>query len=110
VRNSVYDEFGWYIADLEIADNEIHARFTKKHYYAFADHVTAECRDHSNVLSRALDFPAALRRMYTELHPVSGRPLLDRIRESTISVVAARPAGKPPFPISIRLSNTKANG
>jgi len=104
VRNSVYDEFGWYIADLEIADNEIHARFTKKHYYAFADHITAECRDHSTVLSRALNFPAALRRMYTQLHPVTGRPLLDRIREATISNVEARPVGQPPFPMSIRLT------
>jgi hypothetical protein len=41
---------------------------------------------------------------------VPGRPLLDRIRESTISNVEARPAGKPPFPMSIRLTNAKMKG
>jgi glycosyltransferase involved in cell wall biosynthesis len=101
VHRSVYDTVGGYRLDSEISDNEMHIRIAQRYFYAYVDHVTAEFRDHSGGTGRQCDFPAALRHIYTEVHPVKDRPYIDRMREATIENVARRPAGQPPFPPSL---------
>ncbi len=102
-HRSVYENLGWYDLDSDISDNEMHARMTKRYSYAFSDHVTAEFRDHPGGQGRRCDFPAAMRHMYTELHPVKDRPTLDAIREWTIANVARREPGASAFAASIRI-------
>ena len=101
VHRSVYDTVGGYRLDSEISDNEMHIRIAARYFYAFVDHVTAEFRDHTAGAGRRCDFPAALRHIYTEVHPAKGRPYLDRMRAATIANVERRQPGKPPFPPSL---------
>jgi hypothetical protein len=102
VHRSVYDTVGGYILDSDVSDNEIHIRFTRRYFYAFVDQVTAEFRDHAGGQNRQCDFPAALREIYDNVHPVIGRPVISRLREDTIANIASRPLGKPPFPPTLR--------
>lgn len=101
VKKSVYDAIGWYRTDSDVADNEIHARMAPNYFYTFPDHVTSEFRSHAGSLGSRLDFPTAMRAMYTELHPTPDRPLITRMREQTIANVLARPKDQSPFPPSI---------
>jgi len=103
VHRSIYEDVGWYLLDSDISDNEIHIRITQRYFYAFDDHVTAEFRDHTGGQGRRSDFPTAMRHVYTEVHPVRDRPLIDRMREATIANVAGREPGKPPFPPTLRI-------
>jgi hypothetical protein len=103
VHRSIYEEVGWYLLDSEIADNELHMRVTPAYFYAFDDHVTTEFRDHASGMGRKSDFPSALRQVYDEYHPVTGRPLIDAMRAATIAHIASRPPGEPPFTPTLRL-------
>lgn len=98
VHRSVYDTAGGYVLDFDVSDNEIHIRMTQRYLYAFVDNVTSEFRDHSGGAGRQCDFPAALRRMYQEMHPLPHRPGVEANRQATIENVARRPPGQPPFP------------
>lgn len=104
VHRSLYEDAGWYDLDSDVSDNEIHARFTQRTFYAFADHVTSEFRDHSGSQGRLCDFPTAMRHMYTVLHPVVNRPQIERFREMAIAHVASRTPGKSPFTRTVTLS------
>jgi len=101
IAKAVYDRVGWYLMDLDVADNEIQARICKYYSYAFADHVTVEFRDHAGGTGRKIDFIPALRRMYNELHPTPDRPLVTQMRESTLANIAQRTPGTSPFPPSL---------
>ncbi len=103
VHRSVYDIAGGYLLDSDISDNEIHIRFTQRYFYAYADHVTAEFRDHDGGQGRQCDFPAAMREVYENVHPVPHRPSIERIREATIEHIKQREPGKSPFPATIRM-------
>lgn len=107
VHKSVYATLGGYLLDSDVSDNEIHMRFTRHHFYAFCDHVTAEFRDHAGGQGRVCDFPAALSEIYRTYHPTPDRPLLNRTRQSTIEHIAARPAGEPPFAMSVSLASSQ---
>jgi Glycosyl transferase family 2 len=104
IATAVYDEVGWYLPDNLVADNEIQARICKRYFYAFADHVTAEFRDHPDGAGRKANFVDDLKRVYSEIHPVSGRPLIDRIRQSTLDNIAARDPNGTPFPMTLKLN------
>jgi hypothetical protein len=108
VHRSVYDAAGGYLVDSDVADNEIHMRFTQQYFYAFANHVTAEFRDHAGGQGRRHDFPAALRDVYDRVHPQPNRPEINRVREGTIANIAAREPGKPPFPATLRIGRPPA--
>jgi glycosyltransferase involved in cell wall biosynthesis len=109
VHRSAYDQVGGYLLDSEVSDGEMHIRLTQRYFYAFADHVTAEFRDHAGGAGRRVDFPAALRAIYESVHPVPNRPEIARKREATLRKVALREPGMPPFPISIRFGNPPAS-
>jgi hypothetical protein len=102
-HRSAYETAGGYLLDSDISDNEIHIRFTQRYFYAWADHVTSEFRDHAGGQGRKCDFPAALRHMYTHQHPLPDRPEIERQRLATIENIAGREPGKAPFPMTIRL-------
>jgi hypothetical protein len=98
VHRSVYDTAGGYLLDSDVSDNEIHMRFTQRYFYAFADNVTCEFRDHSGGQGRQCDFAGALQHIYDAEHPVPGRPALERLRDATIVHIRQRPPGQPAFP------------
>jgi hypothetical protein len=102
-HRSAYDTCGGYLLDSDISDNEIHARFTQRYFYAFVDHVTSEFRDHAGGQGRQCDFPAALRDMYENHHPLKDRPEIERQRLATIENIRQREPGKPPFPMTIKV-------
>jgi hypothetical protein len=103
MHRSVYEDVGWYLLDSAVSDNEIHIRITKKYFYAYDDHVTTEFRDHAGGQGRQWDFPAAMRHIYTDVHPVQNRPLIEHMRAATLAHVANREAGKPPFAPTLTL-------
>jgi hypothetical protein len=103
VHRSVYEEAGWYDLDSDVSDNELHARFTKRWFYAFPDHVTCEFRDHAGSQGRKIDFRAAMRDMFENKHPVTNRPTLEQIRALTLENVGKREPGKSPFPRTLRI-------
>jgi hypothetical protein len=103
VHRSVYETAGGYLLDSDVSDNEIHIRFTRRYFYAFVDSVTAEFRDHSGGQGRQCDFPAALREIYDNVHPLPDRPAIRHVREATIEHISTREPGQPPFPATIRV-------
>jgi hypothetical protein len=109
VHRSVYDTVGGYILDSDVSDNEIHIRITRHFFYAFVDHVTAEFRDHAGGQNRQCDFPAALREIYDNVHPVTDRPVIIQMRRDTIAHIASREPGKPPFPATLRRPRPSSN-
>ncbi len=102
IHRSVYEDVGWYLLDSDVSDNEMQIRITLGYFYAFADTVTTEFRDHAGGQGRQADFPAAMHRIFTEVHPVHDRPLIERMRADTIAAVAAREPGKSPFSPTLR--------
>jgi hypothetical protein len=103
VHRSVYEAVGWYLLDSDVSDNEMHIRTTRKYFYAFDDHVTSEFRDRSDGQGRACDFVPAMRQVFDEIHPVEDRPVVKQMREASVAAVAARGAGDPPFPPTLRV-------
>ena len=103
VHRSIYEDVGWYLLDNDVSDNEMHVRITKKYTYAFDDHITSEFRDHAGGQGRQADLAAAMREIYDVVHPVSGRPLIEKTRALTLDHVAKRVAGEPPFPPTLRI-------
>jgi hypothetical protein len=97
MHRSVYEDVGWYLLDSEVSDNEIHIRISKRYFYAYDDHVTTEFRDHAGGQGRQWDFPAAMRHIYNEVHPVTNRPIIQEMRRATLEHVEKREPGKPPF-------------
>jgi len=103
-HRSVYDAIGGFLLDTGVADNEIHMRISEHYFYAYAAHVTAEFRDHASGENRRHDFAAELRAVYDNVHPVPDRIAIKRLRDATVANIAARPAGQPPFPQTIRMA------
>ena len=102
VHRSIYEDVGWFLLDSEISDNEVHIRISQRYFYAYDDRVTAEFRDQAGGIGRKSDFPAALRQVYAEFHPVKDRPLIEVMRADTIANVELREPGQPPFPPTLR--------
>lgn len=103
VATSVYDDVGWYLPDSLVADQEIQTRICKRYFYAFADHVTAEFRDHATSTGRQSNFIEALTKIYNEVHPVPERPQIQQYREDALRNIAARPPGQPPFTATLKI-------
>ena len=103
VHRSVYEAVGWYLLDSDVSDNEMHIRMTQRYFYAFDDRVTSEFRDHSGGQGRQCDFASAMQHIYSEIHPVDDRPILQHMRAASLAAVAARVPGNPPFPPTLRV-------
>ena len=103
-HRSVYDEAGWWLMDSSLADLELHMRLAKRFVFVHADDVTFEFREHANNQAKLLDFATELRRIYEDLHPAPGRPILAADRETTHATMRARIPGQPAFPPTIRLA------
>ena len=103
IHRSVYEEFGWYLLDNELADNEIHIRISHKYFYAYDDHITTEFRDHASGQGRKWDYPALLRLIYNDVHPVTNRPIIEQFRELTLKKMGERDPDKPPFTATVSI-------
>ena len=90
---SVIHEIGGWREDCALADQEIQLRAFQRYAFVWVDHMTAEWRVHTSNFSRTADSLGEQRRIFEELHPISGRPLLDQIRKQSLEKIASRPPG-----------------
>jgi hypothetical protein len=103
-HRSVFDEAGWWLGDSCLADHELHMRLGLRYVFVHVDEITFEFREHAGNQAKGWDFATELQRIYDELHPVPGRPILAEHRKATQAAMAARIPGQPVFPPTIRLS------
>jgi hypothetical protein len=103
-HRSVFAEAGWFLADSALNDLEFHMRLGRRYVFVHSDHVTFEFREHAKNHAKSLDFATELKRLYTDVHPVPGRPLLEAEREATYQAMAARVPGRPAFPPTFVIS------
>jgi hypothetical protein len=102
LRMAVFANVGGWRADCFLADQEIQMRVAQRYAFAFVDQVTAEWRIHGENFSGKTDSLAEQRRVFEELHPLSGRPLVTAMRNVVLEKIAARPPGYV-FPPTLRL-------
>ena len=103
VRADAYAQTGFYLPEVVVGDNEIQTRQAKAFQFVFADHVTAEFRDHAGGQGREADLAASMRWVYDVVHPVPDRPVIGEMRDRAVARVAARPRGEPPFPPTLNI-------
>ena len=92
-HRSVFDEIGIWREDCELADQEIQLRAGQRYAFVWVDQMTAEWRIHESNWAKKIDSGSEQRRIYEELHPARGRPLLERMRAQMLADIAARPPG-----------------
>jgi glycosyltransferase involved in cell wall biosynthesis len=93
-RRSVYDEIGPWRDDCALADQEIQLRAAQRYAFVWIDQVTAEwCIRGTDNFSSKVNAADEQKRIYDELHPVPGRPLLALQRERTVENIRRRPPG-----------------
>jgi len=102
LRMSVFADVGGWRADCILADQEIQMRVAQCHTFAYVDQVTAEWRIHGENFSGKVDSIAEQRRVFEELHPAPGRPIIAAMRTATLDRMLARPPGFV-FPPTLRL-------
>jgi glycosyltransferase involved in cell wall biosynthesis len=103
-HRSVFAEAGWFLEDSALNDLEFHMRIGRRYVFVHSDDVTFEFREHAKNNAKSLDFATELKRLYTDVHPVPGRPLLEAEREATYAAMAARVPGQPAFPPTFVIS------
>ncbi|MGA2392414.1 MAG: glycosyltransferase family 2 protein [Candidatus Lustribacter sp.] len=102
-RRDVFEEIGFWRPDITIADQEVQLRAAQKYVFAFVDQVTVEWRIRGESSFKA-DSAAEMRKIFDELHPAPGRPLLRQMREAAVANVTAmyeHSKGGPIFPATI---------
>ncbi len=99
-HRSVFDETGWFI-DSFLNDVEIHMRQAQRYVFVHVDAMTFEFREHAGNSAKQNDFPRELQRLYDEVHPISGRPVLEQQRRASLQLMASREPGKPAFPPTV---------
>lgn len=101
-RRDILAEIGTWREDCILADQEFQLRAITRYALIYVDQMTAEWRARGTEnLSTTTDSVPELRRVYEELHPVSGRPHLTRRRNETLSNVGMRTPGIFAFPPSL---------
>ena len=103
-RREVFEQAGLWREDWLLADYELQARTMQSFAYAYVDHMTAEWRLRGESYFKDMDSAGVLRRMFDELFPRPGRPVLEERRANAIANVARRPAGQFMFPPTIRVT------
>ncbi len=103
-HRSVFDEAGWWLADSCLSDLEIHMRLALRYVFVHVNEITFEFREHAGNQAKAWDFAGELQRIYDELHPAPGRPILAADREATHARMKLRVPGKPAFAPTIHLA------
>jgi Glycosyl transferase family 2 len=103
-HRSVFEEAGWMLTDSSLADVELHMRLGQRWVFVHADDITFEFREHAHNQAKLLDFPTELMRLYEQLHPAPGRPILATYRQQAHAGMAARVPGQPAFPPTIRVT------
>ena len=77
-------------------------RAAQRYTFAYVDQVTTEWRIHGENFSGKVNSIAEQRRVFEELHPVPGRPIVTAMRTAALERIAARPPGFV-FPPTLRL-------
>ena len=103
-RRDILDEIGTWREDRILADQEFQPRAAGRYPIVYVDRLTAEWRARgSDNLSTGTDSTSALRQIYEELHPVTGRPFLQRKREMALNNVGTRTKGVFAFPPTLHV-------
>ena len=92
-RRSIFDVIGGWREDCGLADQEVQLRAAQRYAFAYIDQITAEWRVHASNFSRTADTGAEQRRVYEELHPVEGRPVITQRRNEMLENIRDRPPG-----------------
>jgi GT2 family glycosyltransferase len=93
-RRDMLEAIGTWREDCILADQEFQLRAAGSYVMVYVDRITAEWRSRgSDNLSATTDSTVELRRIYEELHPVEGRPHLQRRREEALTSVGTRTKG-----------------
>lgn len=94
-RREAWEAFGGMRGESILADQDMQLRATLKYSFAYVDAVTSDwgVRGDRNLTTKADSLPE-IRRMYDELYPVAGRPLVREMRERIVAEISAREAGK----------------
>jgi hypothetical protein len=102
-HRSVFSEAGWLLADSALNDLELHMRYGNRYVFVHSDAMTFEFREHPGNQAKTLDFPTELERLYRDVHPMPGRPILAEDRRSTLEAMRRRVPGQPAFPPTITI-------
>ena len=110
VRRDVLAEIGSWREDFILHDQEFHLRAAGRYAFAYVDRMTAEFRSRGKYqYSNTADSGPDLRRLYDELHPVSGRPFVQNRREQALANLANRAKDQPhAFPPTLEIAPVKA--
>jgi len=105
IRRTVLDEIGSWRPDCFLADQEFQTRAAARYPFVWVDHVTGEHRIRGESLFNKSGEESAreMQRIFEEMHPIAGRPMLQAIRDATVANVAARKPGVQVFAPSIIL-------
>jgi hypothetical protein len=103
-HRSVFDEAGYWLVESCLNDLELHIRQGTRYVFVHVDDTTFEFREHAGNGAKIMDFATEARRLYTEVHFLPDRPLLQQIRAATADGFARRIPGKPAFPATITLT------
>ncbi len=105
-RRDMLEAIGTWREDCILADQEFQLRAAGKYVLVYVDRITAEWRSRgSDNLSTVTDSTVEMRRMYEELHPISGRPHLQRRREEALGRVGTRTVGVFAFPPTLEVGS-----
>ena len=103
-RRDMLEQIGSWREDCILADQEFQLRAANNYVMVYVDRITAEWRARgSDNLSTTTDSTGELRRIYDELHPIAGRPHLQRRREDAIARVGTRTKGVFAFPPTLKV-------
>lgn len=91
-RTDILDEIGHIREDCMLADQEFQLRAAERYAFLWVDRMTSEFRSRGkHQFSNSADSLPEMRRVYEELHPVSGRPQVQAWRDETLQRIASRP-------------------
>jgi hypothetical protein len=102
-HRSVFTEAGWWLPDGALADVELHMRYGNRYVFVHSDMMTFEFREHAGNAAKGADFPAELERLFRDVHPMPGRPVMAEDRQATLEAMRRRVPGQPAFPPTITI-------
>ena len=92
VRHDILSEIGSWRDDTMLHDQEFHMRAASRYAFAYVDRMTTEFRSRGkHQYSNTADSRPELRRLFDELHPVVGRPVVQSQRDEALERVSRRP-------------------
>jgi Glycosyl transferase family 2 len=98
-RRDTYDaaDVGWPLLGVAAeagSDQEYFMRILKRHQLVAVDRYTCEFRDHAGNSGKTYNWADAMDYIYREEQPLSGRPITESLRETTLGLLRKIPVGE----------------